>query len=106
MEGYDPDASTASASEALGYRQRLEKPAGGDLLLMKWSPTMDLLAATFADNSVCCDTEPLMVTPRAKTVNTHTRETQANAFGHAQFVRPRWEGLKCKCRMVIIYAFR
>jgi hypothetical protein len=52
MEGYDPDASTASASEALAYRQRLEKPAGGEIVLMKWSPTMDLLAASFADNSV------------------------------------------------------
>ena len=52
MAEHEPDASTASASEVLSYRQRLEKPAGGEIVLMKWSPTMDLLAATFADNSV------------------------------------------------------
>ena len=46
------DASTASAARALGYRQRLEKQAGGEIVLMKWSPTMDLLAATFNDNRV------------------------------------------------------
>lgn len=52
MEEYDPDASTTSVREVLSYRQRLEKPAGGEIVLMKWSPTMDLLAATFADKSV------------------------------------------------------
>ena len=49
---YGQDASVESTSEVLGYRQRLEKPAGGDIVLMQWSPTMDLLAASFADNSV------------------------------------------------------
>lgn len=52
MEENDPDASTTSIREVLSYRQRLEKPAGGEIVLMKWSPTMDLLAATFADKSV------------------------------------------------------
>lgn len=49
---YEGDASVESVSEALSYRQRLEKPAGGEVVLMQWSPTMDLLAASFADNSV------------------------------------------------------
>ena len=51
MEG-ELDASVESEAEALSYRQRLEKSAGGEIVLMEWSPTMDLLAATFADNSV------------------------------------------------------
>lgn len=51
MEEYDPEASTTSVHEVLGYRQRLEKPTG-EVILMKWSPTMDLLAATFAERSV------------------------------------------------------
>ena len=50
-KGADESAKETEA-ETLGYRQRLEKPAGGDLVLLQWSPTMDLLAATFADNSV------------------------------------------------------
>lgn len=53
MQDCEPDASTVSAAQTLTYRQRLEKPAGGEVALMKWSPTMDLLAATFKDNSVC-----------------------------------------------------
>ena len=52
MEEGEADTSTASAAEVLNYRQRLEKSTGGEIILMKWSPTMDLLAATFADNSV------------------------------------------------------
>ena len=52
MQEYELNASTSSTAEVLGYRQRLEKPAGGDIALMEWSPTMDLLAATFVDNSV------------------------------------------------------
>ena len=52
MEEYEADTSSASAAEVLSYRQRLEKPTGGEIVLMQWSPTMDLLAATFADNSV------------------------------------------------------
>lgn len=55
MEEGEADTSAASAAGAAGalnYRQRLEKSAGGEIVLMEWSPTMDLLAATFADNSV------------------------------------------------------
>ena len=57
MEG-ELDASSAGEARALSYRQRLEKLAGGDVVLMKWSPTMDLLAATFADNTVRRPTGP------------------------------------------------
>ncbi|KAL5516648.1 hypothetical protein EMCRGX_G002035 [Ephydatia muelleri] len=39
-------------NEAPGYRQRAEKSTGGDMTLMQWSPTMDLLAAAYADHSV------------------------------------------------------
>lgn len=38
--------------DALCYRQRVEKSTGGEMTQMQWSPTMDLLAAAFADNSV------------------------------------------------------
>lgn len=37
---------------ALCYRQRVEKSAGGEIVLMLWSPKMDLLAAVFKDHSV------------------------------------------------------
>ena len=46
------EGGSEGEAETLSYRQRLEKQAGGDLVLMQWSPTMDLLAATHADNSV------------------------------------------------------
>lgn len=55
MEESEADTSAASAAEVLSYRQRLEKSTGGEIVLMKWSPTMDLLAATFADNSVMAE---------------------------------------------------
>ena len=45
-------ASETGPAELLSYRQRLEKAAGGDIVLMEWSPTIDLLAATLADDSV------------------------------------------------------
>lgn len=45
MEGGDED-------EVLFYRQRLDKAAGGEVTLLQWSPTMDVLALAFADQSV------------------------------------------------------
>ena len=61
MESEEEADEGGSEAEAgtLSYRQRLEKPAGGDIVLMQWSPTMDLLAATFADNSVKSYVQPL-----------------------------------------------
>ena len=41
-----------SMAETLNYKQRLEKSTGGELVLMKWSPVADLLAAAFSDHSV------------------------------------------------------
>jgi len=53
MEESSADVSSAaSTGEVLCYRQRVEKSTGGEITLMQWSPTMDLLAAAFADNSV------------------------------------------------------
>lgn len=48
------DESTAGSEsvQVLRYRQRLEKSTGGDVILMEWSPTMDLLAVALADHSV------------------------------------------------------
>lgn len=46
VEGNDDEMPT------LCYRQRLEKSTGGEVVLMEWSPTMDLLAVAFADHSV------------------------------------------------------
>ena len=34
------------------FRHRGEKSCGGELNIMRWSPTMDLLAAAFSDDSV------------------------------------------------------
>ena len=50
----DGDVSTADsvATPVLRYRQRLEKSTGGEVQLMEWSPTMDLLAVVLADHSV------------------------------------------------------
>ncbi len=36
----------------LCYKQRLEKFTGGEVVLMQWCPTMDLLAIALADHSV------------------------------------------------------
>ena len=38
--------------EKLCYRQRAEKAAGGEVTLMQWSPTMDVIALAFKDHSV------------------------------------------------------
>ena len=48
------NASDAAGEEeeVLCFRQRVEKSTGGEIIMMQWSPTMDLLAAAFADNSV------------------------------------------------------
>ncbi len=45
-------AESELSSQTLCYRQRLEKTTGGEVILMEWSPTMDLLAAALADHSV------------------------------------------------------
>jgi len=34
------------------YLQRLERTTGGQVVLMEWSPTLDLLAVALADQSV------------------------------------------------------
>ena len=52
MEESADVSGAASTGEVLCYRQRVEKSTGGEITLMQWSPTMDLLAAAFADNSV------------------------------------------------------
>ena len=39
-------------SECLRYRQRLEKSTGGEVVLMEWSPKMDVLAVALSDHSV------------------------------------------------------
>ena len=36
----------------LCYKQRAEKPSAGEITLMEWSPTMDVIALAFADFSV------------------------------------------------------
>lgn len=38
--------------EKLCYRQRVEKATGGEVVLIHWSPTMDVAALAFADHSV------------------------------------------------------
>ena len=50
----DGDASRVDSEgpPVLRYRQRLEKSTGGEVMLMAWSPTMDLLAAALSDHSV------------------------------------------------------
>ncbi len=53
-EEEEADRSAASANEPLCYRQRAEKSTGGEMVLMAWSPTMDVLASAFADRSVGC----------------------------------------------------
>ncbi len=47
----DSDQNSESG-ETLCYKQRLEKSTGGEVVLMQWSPTMDLLAIALADHSV------------------------------------------------------
>lgn len=50
----EADVSTADSevAQVLRYKQRLEKSTGGEVVLMEWSPTMDLLAVALADHSV------------------------------------------------------
>lgn len=38
--------------DVLCFKQRTEKSTGGDIILMEWSPTIDLLASALADHSV------------------------------------------------------
>ena len=35
----------------LCFKQRAEKSTGGEVILMEWSPTMDILALAFSDHS-------------------------------------------------------
>ena len=46
------EAASESVSETLCYKQRAEKSTGAEMVLMKWSPVADLLAAAFSDRSV------------------------------------------------------
>lgn len=46
------DEELESVGESLCYKQRLEKSTGAEMVLMKWSPVADLLAAAFSDHSV------------------------------------------------------
>ena len=41
-----------SGEEALCYRMQAEKSTGGEVVLMAWSLSMDLLAAALSDHSV------------------------------------------------------
>lgn len=51
MEG-DVSACYSESATVLRYRQRLEKSTGGEVVLMEWSPTADLLAVALGDHSV------------------------------------------------------
>ena len=51
MEG-DVSACYSESASALRYRQRLEKSTGGEVVVMEWSPTADLLAVALATHSV------------------------------------------------------
>lgn len=90
MEEYDPDASTTSVREVLSYRQRLEKPAGGEIVLMKWSPTMDLLVATFADKSVRYATSTLFFLLHYTTQRLSRVQNRTVAFCACALRRWRW----------------
>ena len=48
---------TCGSEQKLCYRQRAEKAAGGEVVSMQWSPTMDVIVLAFSDHSVrqlCC----------------------------------------------------
>ena len=48
---------TCGSEQKLCYRQRAEKAAGGEVVSMQWSPTMDVIVLVFSDHSVrqlCC----------------------------------------------------
>lgn len=51
------------AEGCLCYRQRKEHSTGGEIMLMKWSPTMDVIALAFADNSVRSVVEKYVLRP-------------------------------------------
>jgi len=36
----------------LCFKERAEKSTGGEVVLLEWSPTMDILALAFSDHSV------------------------------------------------------
>ena len=38
----------------LCFRERAEKSTGGEVVLLEWSPTMDILALALSDHSVSC----------------------------------------------------
>ena len=44
--------SELDEEEKLCYKLRGEKPAGGEVSFLEWSPTMDVIAIAFSDNSV------------------------------------------------------
>ena len=46
----------------LCYKQRAEKPSAGEITLMEWSPTMDVIALAFADFSVSYKTILIAIT--------------------------------------------
>ena len=46
------ETDSESVGESLCYKQRLEKSTGAEMVMMKWSPVADLLAAAFTDHSV------------------------------------------------------
>ncbi len=48
----EESAGVSDTGEGLCYKQRLEKFTGGEVVLMQWCPTMDLLAIAMADHSV------------------------------------------------------
>lgn len=53
MEDMDGSEDGSGADhDVLCFKQRTEKSTGGEVILMQWSPTMDLLAAALADHSV------------------------------------------------------
>ena len=51
-EEAEEGGGSVETAAAVSYRQRLEKSLEKEMVLMEWSPTMDLLAATLADKSV------------------------------------------------------
>ena len=51
-EEEEEGGGSVETAAAVSYRQRLEKSLEKEMVLMEWSPTMDLLAATLADKSV------------------------------------------------------
>ena len=44
--------SDCQSEETLCYKLRGEKSVGCEVVLLEWSPTMDVIAIAFTDNSV------------------------------------------------------